>query len=156
MKNQKGLARNLSKGFTIIEIIVVIAIIAVLASIILVNIMSYQNKGKDAAIKGNLATLATRGTAYFEETGNYNDFCLSDRGGAPIKSAIENPKVGSTFTCYCDTPNCAAATKWCACSPEIVTSTTVFCVDSVGIKKEITSDCATECPASGAARASCQ
>ena len=45
-----------SKGFTIIELLVVIAIIAVLAAIVLVNVTQYINKGKDAAIKGNLTS----------------------------------------------------------------------------------------------------
>ena len=47
---------NKSKGFTIIELIVVIAIIAVLATIVLVNVTQYINRGKDAAIKGNLSS----------------------------------------------------------------------------------------------------
>ena len=48
---------NKQKGFTIIELIVVIAIIAILAAIVLVNVTSYINKAKDAAIKSDLAIL---------------------------------------------------------------------------------------------------
>ncbi|MCX6721887.1 MAG: prepilin-type N-terminal cleavage/methylation domain-containing protein, partial [Candidatus Staskawiczbacteria bacterium] len=50
---------NKQKGFTIIELIVVIAIIAVLAGIVLVNVTSYINKSRNAAVKGNLSTMLT-------------------------------------------------------------------------------------------------
>ena len=51
-----------SKGFTIIELIVVIAIIAVLAGIVLVNVTSYINKGKDAAVIANMRTIQIEAT----------------------------------------------------------------------------------------------
>jgi prepilin-type N-terminal cleavage/methylation domain-containing protein len=57
---------NKQKGFTIIELIVVIAIIAVLAAIVLVNVTSYINKSRVAAIQGNMATLLTNGAAYVD------------------------------------------------------------------------------------------
>ena len=45
---------HISKGFTIIELIVVIAIIAVLAGIVLVNVTQYINKSKDASIEADM------------------------------------------------------------------------------------------------------
>ena len=54
------------KGFTIIELIVVIAIIAVLAGIVLVNVTSYINKGRDASVVGNLHTMLTNGAVFFD------------------------------------------------------------------------------------------
>jgi len=140
-------------GFTIIELIVVVAIIAVLAAIVLVNVTGYMNKGKDAAIKGNLASLTTRGTTYFADSslgnGTYNNFCTSASGGAPIKSAVEASRVGSTFTCTCDgSASCTTGTntKWCACAPLKVASAGTFCVDSTGYKK-VTSSACTRCSA---------
>jgi len=130
------------KGFTIIELIVVIAIIAVLAAIVLVNVTSYTNKSKDAAIKGNLSSLVTRGTPYLADSslgnGTYNGFCTHASGGAPIKSAIEAPNLGSTFNCTTNTNN----TKWCACAPLKVASAGTFCVDSTGYKKATSDVCA--------------
>jgi len=61
---------NKSKGFTIIELIVVIAIIAVLATIVLVNVTQYINKGRDAAVVGNLNSMATNAAVYFDDPDN--------------------------------------------------------------------------------------
>jgi prepilin-type N-terminal cleavage/methylation domain-containing protein len=147
---------NKTKGFTIIELIVVVAIIAVLAAIVLVSVTAYNNRGRDAAIKGNLASLGTRGVTYFENAtlgnGTYNTFCTHASGGAPIKLAIEATNLGGAFTCMCDTGGnacTATSTKWCACSTLKVTSGNTFCVDSSGYKKETGNTCANRCPAGG-------
>ena len=67
-----------SKGFTIIELLVVIAIIAVLAAVVLVNVTQYISKGKDAAAKGNMATLLTNGAVYYDtHSDSYNGFDTS-------------------------------------------------------------------------------
>ena len=60
---------NKTKGFTIIELIVVVAIIAVLAAIVSVNVITYLNKGKDAAIKSNLETAQTAMVALADSSG---------------------------------------------------------------------------------------
>lgn len=136
-----------SRGFTIIELIVVMAIVAVLATIVLVNVVGYNNKGKDAAIKGNLAELYNRGVRYFADStlgnGTYSGFCASSSGGGPVGSAITNPNLGSTFACNVKADN----STWCACSQEKSNTTLYFCVDSTGAKKEVATACATECPA---------
>jgi prepilin-type N-terminal cleavage/methylation domain-containing protein len=144
------------KGFTIIELIVVVAIIAVLAAIVLVNVTSYINKGKDAAIQGNLSSLVSRGVAYFENSalgnGAYNTFCTHASGGAPIKLAVEATNLGGAFVCNCNTGGnacTATSTKWCACSTLKVSSGNTFCVDSTGYKKETSNACSTRCPAGG-------
>jgi prepilin-type N-terminal cleavage/methylation domain-containing protein len=67
-KNLGDKKNRLLTGFTIIELIVVIAIIAVLASIVLVNVTSYINKGKDAAAEGNLASLITNGAVWYDNS----------------------------------------------------------------------------------------
>jgi len=125
---------NKSKGFTIIELIVVIAIIAVLASIVLVNVTGYINKGKDAAIKGNLASLLTNSTVFFDTNATYTGFSANTTTGcgtgSPIRAAIT--AAGGTLTCT------ETATLWCASSPEKVSTSTYFCVDSSGKKSEST------------------
>jgi prepilin-type N-terminal cleavage/methylation domain-containing protein len=147
MQNKKGLALSLSKGFTIIELIVVIAIIAVLAAIVLVNVTSYINKGKDAAAKGNLATMLTNGTIFFETNGNYNDWTRSmtvcnvaSAPGflSPCRALIDAGY--STLIALCDTGNdadnaCpATATKWCAMIQLKSDTSKTYCVDSSGAK----------------------
>jgi len=44
MKNKKGRALNLSKGFTLIEMLIVIAVIGILAGIVLIAVSGTRNK----------------------------------------------------------------------------------------------------------------
>lgn len=142
------------KGFTVIELIVVIAIIAVLAAVVLVNVTQYMDKGKDAAIRGNLSSLVARGTKFFEDStlgnGKYNNFCGHPSGGAPVYTAITDAKVGGSWVCTCDNPGCimGTATKWCACSvlhSKTGGSNDTFCVDSTGFKGVSQVICGTRC-----------
>jgi prepilin-type N-terminal cleavage/methylation domain-containing protein len=134
---------NKQKGFTIIELIVVIAIIAVLAAIVLVNVTTYINKGKNAAVRGNMATLLTNAAAYFDQnTGKFgSDFIAEAKigcgTGSPIQLAVgaANGATAPAITCVGDT----ASQAWCGSTPTLAqTSPTVaastFCVDSTGYK----------------------
>lgn len=143
MKNKKD---KLLTGFTIIELIVVVAIIAVLAAIVLVNITSYINKGKNAAIKGNLSSIMTNAIVYFDNNGNYTSFCTSPNATLPNIAA--NNASNGTAVC-----NVSSNDYWCDCSPMKVTTeepaNSTFCVDFTGYKK-VTQNvglCATRCPA---------
>jgi type IV pilus assembly protein PilA len=123
---------NKQKGFTIIELIVVIAIIAVLAAIVLVNVTQYIAKGKDAAIKGNLATLLTNSAVYFSDINhsatNADAFVLDTTFGCngPVNAAITN--AGGTLTCT----SSSSTGAWCAVSTTPIGGN--FCVDSTGFK----------------------
>ena len=55
---QKNIKKELLTGFTIIELIIVITIIAILAAIVLVNVSSYMNKGKNSKIESDVANMA--------------------------------------------------------------------------------------------------
>ncbi len=140
-----------SKGFTIIELLVVVAIIAVLAAIVLVNVTGYINQGKNAAIKGNLATVLTNAAVYYDAHGTYNDganlnFC-ADAGMTAPEAAI-TAAYGSAATTHV----CTAIT-WCDCSLMKTTNAepvgSTFCVDSSGYKKVTGTACATRCPNTG-------
>ena len=144
-----------SKGFTIIELLVVVAIIAVLAAIVLVNVTGYINQGKNAAIKGNLATALTNGAVYYDANGNYYvdanvNLCTNAYITGP-QAAIA-AAYGANVVQNCN----ATATTWCACSNLKTTSADIagstFCVDSTGYKKVTQNPdaCATRCPAAGA------
>jgi len=90
MNKQKGLALSQSKGFTIIELIVVIAIIAILAAIVLVNLTPYINKGRDSAVRGELANLIINSAVWYDGTANagingkYSDGTLSFIGASSV------------------------------------------------------------------------
>jgi prepilin-type N-terminal cleavage/methylation domain-containing protein len=155
MQNKKGLALSLSKGFTIIELIVVIAIIAVLAAIVLVNVTSYINKGKDAAAEGNLASMITASNVWYDDSSGGNGSYLNwtagypgcNEGSAPSFmsscNALEN--AGYAVIATCDTAKCLGTpTKWCASVTSKVNTTKSFCVDSTGAKyNSTTSVCQT-------------
>jgi len=140
------------RGFTIIELIVVIAIIAVLAAIVLVNVTQYINKGKDAAIKGNLSTIMTNAAVFFDLCGQYT---------ANAGSSIT--KCRSAFTAATDytvpvaavvsagkavTPGTVSA-NFCACGTLYDTTNGTYCVDTTGYKKQTNTACGTRCPATG-------
>jgi len=140
--------KNTSKGFTIIELLVVVAIIAVLAAIVLVNVTQYINQGKNAAVKGNLASVLTNGAVFYDANGSYSGFCASSYFTNP-SAAITS--AGGTAICTAKSDN----TAWCGCSTLKVTTAepanSTFCVDSTGYKK-VTQNaglCATRCPAAG-------
>src|SRR3989344_5575752 len=132
---------NKNKGFTIIELIVVIAIIAVLAAIVLVNVTQYIAKGRDAAIKGNLSSLATNAAVYYDDTALGNgdfvgfsaDTTLGCGAGGPISAAIV--ATGSALVCAETT---TTGVDWCGCAQLRTDQTDYFCVDSAGSKKETT------------------
>lgn len=117
MKNQKG--------FTIIELIVVIAIIAVLAAIVLVNVTSYIAKSRDAAIKGNLATIMTNAAVYFDEQNptTYVGFTADSTYTQPA-AAIDD--AGNPVT--------ANETSTAFCAQTTLNDGTTWCVDSTGYK----------------------
>ncbi len=115
------------KGFTIIELIVVIAIIAVLATIVLVNVTQYINKGKDAAIKGNMNTLATNAAVFLDTNSTYVGFNLTTVPAYQGPVTAINAAKSSSF----GTPQVAASTF---CFTATLYDTTTYCVDSSGYK----------------------
>ena len=131
---------NKSKGFTVIELIVVVVIIAVLAVIVVTNVVSYNDKGKNAAIKADLGNELTEATKYFENSGNYDFWCSSTNTSfTKFKTAAEN-KGATSVNCYCDTlsPSCSPSfgvnTKWCTSVILVGSGAGTYCVDSSGAK----------------------
>lgn len=115
-----------SKGFTIIELLVVIAIIAVLAAIVLVNVTQYLAKSRDAAIKGNMATVLNNSAVFFDTNNTYTGFDASQLYSAPA-TAITNAYATANPTIVLTTDRfCAKAT--------LTDGSTTFCIDSTGYK----------------------
>jgi len=138
------------KGFTIIELIVVIAIIVILATIILININGYINKGNDAAVKETMSTLLTDATNFYATNSSFAgvatdpDYLKATTG---IGGSGGTTGLKYTLVTACDTANdCSGSSiKWCACIQEKAVTTNYFCVDSSGVRKEVTTACASEC-----------
>ncbi len=62
---------NFKKGFTLIELLIVVAIIGVLSAIVTVSLNSGKNKGKDSAIKTDLANMRGQAELLFTNNGGY-------------------------------------------------------------------------------------
>ena len=137
-----------SKGFTIIELLVVVAIIAVLAAIVLINVTQYINKGRNAAIEGNLGSAMTNAAVFYDDNSTYAG-SPTHSSYTPIRDAI-NSIVGANPVTF------GTATNWCACSAMKITNdspaNSTFCVDSTGYRKKTQNSllCATRCPAAAA------
>ena len=146
--------RKSDAGFTIIELLVVVAIIAVLAAIVLVNVTGYINQGKNAAVKGNMATILTNAAVYYDSSslgnGSYANFSTNVLYTAPAAAAgTANGGTALTYGSKTDTN-----TQWCSCSvlKTVSGSTdTVFCVDSAGTKIGYATACSNHCTAGTAA-----
>jgi prepilin-type N-terminal cleavage/methylation domain-containing protein len=63
------------KGFTILELLIVIAIISILAAVVLVALNQSREKGKDSALKAQLAEARKQSELYYESMdGKYCDY----------------------------------------------------------------------------------
>jgi type IV pilus assembly protein PilA len=59
--------RRLSKGFTLIELMIVVAIIGILAAIAVPNFMKFQARARQSEAKTNLNAWGTGAKSYFAE-----------------------------------------------------------------------------------------
>ncbi len=90
---------KLSKGFTIVELIIVIAIIAVLAAIMIANVSQYVGKSRDTSVKGEIHQLATAITDYVVTNGSGSSVCQS-AAAKKIGNAIKAISPNYEFSCY--------------------------------------------------------
>jgi len=121
---------NVSDGFTVFEVLIVVTIIFIVTSIVLVNVTTYINKGKDSSIKGDLASLLLNGSLYFDNHGDYNNFC-NDSLSQNIFNAIVSLRKNCNDS---DEEN----TNWAACARlNVPVPIKAWCVDSTGTKKQI-------------------
>jgi prepilin-type N-terminal cleavage/methylation domain-containing protein len=136
--NQKMEKNNKSgAGFTIIELLIVIAIIGVLAAIVLINVTGYINKGKDAAVKGNVSTLFTDAINFYNESGSFKGV-IQDDDYKNASEGIDDMEYTLTESCN-NTSDCTGDSdaEWCASiGLKAVSTATYYCVDSTGKKKE--------------------
>ena len=122
-----------SKGFTLIELLVVIAIIGILASIVLVNLHSARLKAKDAAIKGNMASLGPAFEIFYgdQNPNSYAGGC-ADPDIEQITDAVDD-QAASASKCEVDTDG----EEWLVCAELNAPTDPTFdywCVDSTGNK----------------------
>ncbi|MCL2012469.1 MAG: prepilin-type N-terminal cleavage/methylation domain-containing protein [Cystobacterineae bacterium] len=63
----------MSKGFTLIELMIVVAIIGVLAAIAIPNFIKFQARSKQSEAKANLKAIFTAQKAFFAENDKYSN-----------------------------------------------------------------------------------
>jgi len=64
--------KRISRGFTLIELMIVVAIIGVLAAIAIPNFIKFQARSKQSEAKANLKAIYTAQKAYFAENDKYS------------------------------------------------------------------------------------
>ena len=146
-----------NKGFTLIELLVVIAIIGILASVVLASLSSARDKGKDAAVKSQLASMKAQAELYYATGETYLGICTTaaasngfgDLAGpgllsataasagvinatTPISVTLTDAGLFDTVTCH------DSADAWAVEAP-MSTSTTatavMYCSDNTGVSK---------------------
>ena len=87
--------KRLSRGFTLIELMIVVAIIGILALIAIPNFMKFQAKAKQSEAKTNLKAFYTAAKANFAE---YNTFACAMCNWSPEKGNKYNYWLAASTT----------------------------------------------------------
>jgi len=131
--------KNLKRGFTLIELLVVIAIIGILSSVVLASLNTARNKGKDTAVKSNLANARAEAEMFYDTSSSYDGVCanttaanvIGDSVDAAAKATGGSYAAGDTIV---DTASVAAchdsSSGWAAVAP--LKAGGGYCVDSTG------------------------
>ncbi len=145
---------NKNKGFTLIELLVVIAIIGILASVVLASLSSARDKGRDAAVKSQIAAMKAQGELFYSTNEIYTGVCGATQanngfGGGQTVGLLPAASSSSGVTNTVQTsslgaaaPAGSAANTTCHDYPEYwvaeapLVSGKFYCADSTGVSKE--------------------
>jgi prepilin-type N-terminal cleavage/methylation domain-containing protein len=141
--------KNLSAGFTLLELLVVVAIIGLLSAVVLESLNSARNKGSDAAVKANLRNALDQGEIFYVTNtvapNSYTSVCTNGIVGgangigsfvliAAKDSGLASYTLDGTGTTTTATCN-DSANAWAAEVP-LKYMTGLWCVDSTSKSKQ--------------------
>ena len=104
-----SLKKQLSRGFTIVELLIVIVVIGILAALVIVTYNGIQQKARDTERKTDINAVASHSEAYNAENGRYPSLAQINDGTATTgfralnmkglpTAAVYDPKGDSTDT----------------------------------------------------------
>ncbi|KND48099.1 MAG: putative Type IV pilus pilin [Parcubacteria bacterium C7867-006] len=122
------MATKYNKGFTLIELLVVVAIVGLLSAVVLGQLSTARNKGKDASIKSTMNSAPSAAQLYYDiyNNGQWNGVCTANNGLNNIVT-----KLGEITTVYC---NGTGQNGWMIYA-QLKSQTGYWCMDSFGGKK---------------------
>ena len=93
---------------------------------VLASLNSARDKGADAAIKSTINNVRAQAAIYFEENGDYDDFCTTTLTEAA--ASVNNTGGVGSWTCNTD----ASPSTIYAVSGQLSNPAQYYCVDSTG------------------------
>lgn len=108
---------TIKRGFTLIELLVVIAIISILASVVLANLGSARQKGRDGKRVSDLKQIQLALELYYDTNSQYptNGWAAltTALGGVYIAQVPNDPVSGNSYGYYSTPSGCDNGTTKC-------------------------------------------
>ncbi len=127
MKKEK-----ISRGFTLVELLITIAIIALLAGISLTFLTGARNKSFDANVKTNLVNMRTQVELFASNNDwKYDGVCASEKPKTQFDEAVRNGQAGSCLD---------ASDGWIAIVKLKSANNKYYCIDNTNFSGELVSN----------------
>ncbi len=131
---------EVSKAFTLIEVLVVVTIMAVLIAITLTSVDNYQNKADDVVVGADLSQIRKIAAMIYTDEHSYKSICDA---GTINDNLVEYPQLkvieDKVEEITGDYPVCFSVKKEYCVQSELI-SGEYFCVDSTGFAGKIEGD----------------